>query len=143
MPITAYIQVIGFSIILISQSFLLISLENVSFSRHLLLVIGIVLILTVIVVQMLLNTGIPKEIEITENGIKTNKLEFPINEIEKIIIQGYFIQSIGIKQIGKRFVSTKLHFRFKNDSELQIREWEQWAEENGIKVVKGTIYKWI
>jgi len=39
--------------------------------------------------------------------------------------------------------STSLHFRFKNNEEEQVKEWEQWAESNGIKVVKGTIYSWI
>lgn len=114
-----------------------------SFTSNLLNWFIIVLSLSVIIIQLISNAGFTKEIEITENGLKTKKSELQINKIEKLIIQGYFIQSIGIKQIGKRFVSTKLHFRFKHNSELQIREWEQWAEENGIKVVKGTIYTWI
>ncbi|URN94232.1 MAG: hypothetical protein NAG76_20795 [Candidatus Pristimantibacillus lignocellulolyticus] len=143
LPISAYGQPIIFSIHLVIQLSFFIRFDNISFTSNLLNWVIIVLSLSVIIIQLISNAGFTKEIEITENGLKTKKLELPINKIEKLIIQGYFIQSIGIKQIGKRFVSTKLHFRFKHNSELQIREWEQWAEENGIKVVKGTIYTWI
>ncbi|GAK40918.1 hypothetical protein TCA2_3409 [Paenibacillus sp. TCA20] len=83
------------------------------------------------------------ELEITENKIKINHIEVPIQKIEKIIIQGYFVQSIGIKLYRRKLVSMNLHFRFKNDEEMNIEELEQWASTKRIKVTSGKIYRWI
>ena len=83
------------------------------------------------------------ELEITENTIKINHVEVPRQKIEKIIIQGYFVQSIGIKLYERKLVSMDLHFRFKNNEEVNIEELKQWASMNKIKVTSGKIYRWI
>lgn len=83
------------------------------------------------------------ELQIKENAIKINHIEVPRQKIEKIIIQGYFVQSIGIKLYGRKFVSMNLHFRFKNNEEDNIEELKQWANMNNIKVTSGKIYRWI
>lgn len=83
------------------------------------------------------------ELEIAENKIKINQTEISIQKIEKIIIEGYFVQSIGIKLYGSKLVSIDLHFRFKNNEEIHIEELKQWAKKNKIKVTSGKIFRWI
>lgn len=83
------------------------------------------------------------ELQIKEDGIQINHIEVPKQKIEKIIIQGYFVQSVGIKLYGKKFVSMKLHFRFKDNEEVSIEELKQWANMNQIKVTSGKIYRLI
>lgn len=82
-----------------------------------------------------------KEIELSLTGIRIKNIQISINQIEKIIIQGYFVQSIGIKQEGRRFVSYPCHFRFRTDEEKHINELKQWAESHAIPVVNGRVYK--
>lgn len=139
-PQSNYIQIMAFAIILIAQLQLKIRFDD---ELHILRWFTILLALIVIVIQVYRMIRFEKEIEITTDSIKLKNLEFPINDIEKIIIQGYFIQSIGIKRVGQRFVSARLHFRFKNDEEKQVEEWEKWAQNYGIPVIKGKIYKWL
>jgi len=83
------------------------------------------------------------ELEITKNILKINHKELPIQEIEKIIIQGYFVQSIGIKLYERKYISINYFFRFKNNEEVNIGELKQWASMNGIKVISGKITLWI
>src|SRR5690606_3065530 len=94
----------------------------------------------VLMTKILRNTN---ELIITKNEIKINCKKVSIKEIEKIIIQGYFVQSIGIKRYGNKFISTGLHFRFRNNEETVIKELKQWATLNGIEVTNGKIYRWI
>jgi len=101
------------------------------------------IIVIVIIVQLYLLVRFSKEVVITPDSIKTKNKEVVIKDIEKIIVQGYFVQSIGIKRVGKKFVSSDLHFRFKYDEEKQVKEWTEWAEHNGIPVVQGRIVKWL
>ncbi len=97
----------------------------------------------IIVIQLTRILHRYKELEISVNKIKINESEIPIQDIEKIIIDGYFIQSIGIKQFGKRFVSASCHFRFKSNEEVSIQELQQWATRNNIPVTSGKIIRWL
>ncbi|WIV21221.1 hypothetical protein QPK24_11345 [Paenibacillus polygoni] len=83
------------------------------------------------------------ELQIKEDGIQINHIEIPKQKIEKIIIQGYFVQSVGIKLYGRKFVPMKFHFRFKAHEEVSIEELKQWASMNQIKVTSGKIYRLI
>lgn len=83
------------------------------------------------------------ELVITENTIRLNQAEVPIQKIEKIIIEGYFVQSLGIKLYGRKLVSMDFHFRFKNNEEINIEELKRWANMNRIKVTSGKIIRWI
>ncbi|WP_160036837.1 hypothetical protein [Paenibacillus sp. An7] len=83
------------------------------------------------------------ELQFKEDGIQINHIEVPKQKIEKIIIQGYFVQSVGIKLYGRKFVPMKLHFRFKDHEEVSIEELKQWASMNQIKVTNGKIYRLI
>lgn len=100
---------------------------------------------SLIQVVMLLKRILRKnnELEITENTIRINQAEVPVQKIEKIIIEGYFVQSIGIKLYGRKLVSMDFHFRFKNNEEVNIEELKQWANMNRIKVTSGRIFRWI
>jgi len=83
------------------------------------------------------------QLEISDNKIKLNNVEVSIDKIEKIIIQGYFIQSLGIKLYGKRFILNDLHFRFKDNEEMNIEDIKKWADKNGINVTSGRITRWL
>lgn len=142
-PRSNYVQLIGFSIILIIQFLYKIRLDNEAHNLHILRWFIVLLALIAIVIHIYQIIRFTKEIEITADSIKLNNIEVPITDIEKIIIQGYFIQSIGVKRIGQRFVSARLHFRFANNEEKQIDEWQKWAQHHGIPVVKGRIFRWL
>lgn len=139
-PSSGHVQVI--SSILITS--LLIQVLPI---HDLLSVIFLVLILlgNLIRVVMLLKRILRKnnELEITENTIRLNQAEIPAQKIEKIIIEGYFVQNIGIKLYGRKLVSMDFHFRFKNNEEINIEELKQWANRNRIKVTSGRIFRWI
>ncbi|KGE18411.1 hypothetical protein [Paenibacillus wynnii] len=139
-PKSGYIQVI--SSILTTYLLLLVLRKDDFLSVFFVIILFLG---SVIQVVMLLKRILRKnsELEITENAIKINHIEVPIQKIEKIIIQGYFVQSIGIKLYGRKLVSRNLHFRFKNNEEGNIEELKHWARMNRIKVTSGKIYRWI
>ncbi|MED5016779.1 hypothetical protein P9847_05610 [Paenibacillus chibensis] len=142
LPVSTYIQMI--SCILVTLFLLKLMLSHIS---SVLFVITLLCILLQVGAIFVLLTRILRknnELEITKNKIKINHIEVPIEEIERIIIQGYFVQSIGIKQYERRVVSIDLHFRFKNNEEINnIEELKQWANMSGIKVTSGKIFRWI
>lgn len=142
-PRSNYLQIIGFNIILISQLMLKLNTNTDSLIMNLLLLFMISLIVIVIIIQLYLIARFGREVVITSYSIKSRNKEVPIKDIEKIIVQGYFIQSIGIKRVGQKLVSSDLHFRFKKDEEKQVDEWTKWAQSNGIPVVQGRIMKWL
>ncbi|MCT1401002.1 hypothetical protein AK95_16205 [Paenibacillus sp. LC231] len=139
-PRSEYVQVI-ISILITSILIQVLRIDD------LLSVICVVILLlgNLIRVVMLLKRILRKnkELEITENTIRLNQAEVPIQQIEKIIIEGYFVQSIGIKLNGRKLVSMDFHFRFKNNEEINIEELKQWANRNRIKVTSGRIFRWI
>ena len=126
---------------------LLCSLLRMSNSSSALIVIILLctILLQLVAIFVLLKRIFRKnnELEITKNILKINHKELPIQEIEKIIIQGYFVQSIGIKLYERKYISINYFFRFKNNEEVNIGELKQWASMNGIKVISGKITLWI
>ncbi|TCZ79329.1 hypothetical protein E0485_05550 [Paenibacillus albiflavus] len=142
-PVSMYIQLVGSIIITLLMLRLVIQTSDYTSVLFILIVFCILLqVVTMFVLMTRILSG-NSDLEITKNSIKLNHIEVRIQEIEKIIIQGYFIQSIGIKQFGKRLVSNKLHFRFRNNEEVNINEIKQWANKHGIEVTNKKIYRWI
>ncbi|WP_194542236.1 hypothetical protein [Paenibacillus sp. JZ16] len=139
-PRSEYVQVI-ISILITSILIQVLRIDN------LLSVICVVILLlgNIVRVVMLLKRILRKnsELEITENTIRLNQAKVSVQQIEKIIIEGYFVQSIGIKLYGRKLVSMDFHFRFKNNEEINIEELKQWANRNRIKVTSGRIFRWI
>ncbi|KOP67362.1 hypothetical protein AMS62_20530 [Bacillus sp. FJAT-18019] len=109
------------------------------------IMLSILLLGSLIQVVMLLKRILRKnnELVITESTVRLNQVEVPIHRIEKIIIEGYFIQSVGIKLYGRKLISLDLHFRFKENEDINIEELKQWADMNSIQVVSGKIFRWI
>ncbi|GIP18171.1 hypothetical protein J40TS1_38130 [Paenibacillus montaniterrae] len=143
-PRSNYLQIILFVFLLGNTIRLELLLDSSdSIILNLLVWLGISTALFVIIVKLYLLARFGKEIVITSDSIKTKNREVPIKDIEKIIVEGYFTQNIGIKRVGKKLVSSDLHFRFKKEEEKQVEEWTKWAEHNGIPVVEGRIIKWI
>lgn len=142
-PRSNYLQILAFLVILTSYLIVKLSRSSDSFMFHLIVWFMISLIVIIIIFKLYLIVRFSKEVVITPDSIKTENIEVAIKDIEKIIVQGYFVQSIGIKRVGKKFVSSYLHFRFKYDEEKQVKEWTEWAEHNGIPVVQGRIVKWL
>ena len=139
-PRSSYVQMFG---AMLTTYLLLVILQN----DDVLSVFFIIILLAASLVQVVMlvkrNLSRNQDLEITEHTIKINNKEVPIHKIEKIIIQGYFIPSIGIKLSGRTFVAMHLHFRFKHDEERNVEELKHWANMNKIKVTNGTIYRWI
>ncbi|MFD1135972.1 hypothetical protein [Paenibacillus urinalis] len=140
MPTSEYLQVISSILTTCLLLFVLRTDDFLSIFLFVILLLGNTIQVLMLLKRILRNNN---ELEITENKIKINHIEVPLQKIEKIIIQGYFVQSIGIKLYRRKLVSMNLHFRFKNDEEMNIEELEQWASANRIKVTSGKIYRWI
>ncbi|KOP67226.1 hypothetical protein AMS62_19715 [Bacillus sp. FJAT-18019] len=139
-PKSGYVQVIS-SILIISSLLLLLRKDDLLSVIFVILLLLSILIQVVILLKRILRKN--NELEITENTIKVNHIEVPIQKIEKIIIEGYLVQSIGIMLYGRKLVSMDLHFSFKNNEETNIEELKQWANMNRIKVTNGKIFRWI
>ncbi|GGN91448.1 hypothetical protein [Saccharibacillus kuerlensis] len=139
-PKSSYVQIFG---AILSAILLLLIVQKDDFLSVFFVVI--LFLASLIQVVMLLKGNLRKnnELEITEHTIKINHTEVPIQKIEKVIIQGYFAQSIGIKLSGRKLVKMNLHFRFKNNEENNVEELKQWASMNSIEVTNGKIYRWI
>lgn len=143
LPASIYIQLIGSVLTTLVLSILYRRTDDSPV--FLLVALGLCILAQAIIIVILLTRILQryKELEISENRIKIKEIEIPIQDIEKIIIDGYFIQSIGIKQFGKRFVSASCHFRFKNNEEVSIQELQQWATRHNIPVTSGKIIRWL
>lgn len=139
-PNSGYVQLIC-SFIITSLLIYVIRIDD------LLSVINVAILLSGCLVQviMLLKRLLRKnnELVITESTIRLNQVEVPIHKIEKIIIEGYFIQSVGIKLYGRKLISIDFHFRFRENEEVNIKELRQWADMNSIQVTSGKILRWI
>lgn len=144
LPVTMYFQVINYFVIILLLLRLSFRASDVSYSLFIFNVLCISLLVIIICVSIygiILNRV--RLLEIAIETIKIGNTEVPIKEIEKIIIQGYFVQSVGIKRYGKKLVSSNMHFRFREDEERSVDELKKWAEDNGIAVSNGNIRKWI
>jgi len=140
-PLSMYLQVICYSIVSILMFKLVFIVDSFFLSAFLSFLIlvqvgGIASLIT----RMLRRNS---ELEITPNKIRINRKEVSKEDIEKIIIDDSFIQSIGIKRYGKRLIPMDLHFRFRNKEETNLEELTVWARENGIAVTRGKIFRWI
>ena len=139
-PKSGYTQMVSY--ILIMSLLLLVLQKDVLMSVVIvaLLLLGILIQAIILLKRILRKNNV---LELTEHTIKINQTELPIHKIEKIVIAGYFVQSIGIKLYGRKLVSSDLHFRFKNNEDINIAELKKWADMNMIKVTAGKIYRWI
>ena len=130
-------------ILLMLSGFMFTDFNSIPVFRSLLVLFLIIVQLTIIIVLLKRIMKKYKDIEFMQHKIKINNTEVSAQEIEKIIITGYFMQSIGIKLYGRKFVPTKLHFRFNNDEDSNIEALKQWAGKNEVSVAYGKFYTWI
>lgn len=142
-PISNYIKFIGLSIILIVFLYVNFKVDSLPNTLIILSWIFSSFAIVLIIIQLRMITRLGQEIEISNNRIKTKSIDISILDIDKIIIEGYYVKNIGIKRVGQRFVSAKLYFRFKNDGERHLKEWEEWAAGHGIKVERGKVKTFI
>ncbi|MGI2297773.1 hypothetical protein [Paenibacillus sp. GXUN7292] len=130
-------------VLLLLSGFMFTEFNSIPVFRSLLVLFLIFVQLTIIIVLLKRILKKYKDIEFMQHKIKVNDTEVSAQEIEKIIISGYFMQSIGIKLYGRKLVPTKLHFKFKNDKEAKIEVLKQWASKNGVSVVYGKFRTWL
>ncbi|WP_144029140.1 hypothetical protein [Paenibacillus rigui] len=64
-------------------------------------------------------------------------------DIEMILINGYFKPILGIKLTEKKIVPINLCFRFIQDEDNAIQELKKWASERNIKVKNKYFVRWI
>ena len=144
LPLAMYFQVINSFVIMLLLLRLLFRTSDISYILYIFNVLCISLLVILICVNIygiILNRV--RLLDIGTETIKIGNTEVPIKEIEKIIIQGYFVQSVGIKRYRKKLVSSNMHFRFRENEERSVDELKKWAEDNGIAVSNGNIHKWI
>lgn len=131
-PRSNYLQIILFVFLLGNTLRLELLLDSSgSIIVNSLMWLGITSVLFVIIVKLHLLTRFGKEIVITSDSIKTKNREVLIKDIEKIIVEGYFTQSIGIKRVGEKLVSSDLHFKFKKDEK---NKWKNGRSGQSIMV---------
>lgn len=85
----------------------------------------------------------PRSMEIIGEKMIVGRKEITAVHIDKLVIQGYLSQIIGIKPKGKRLVPSLLCFKIKGNEEENIEEIIQWAKRNGIQIKYGRIFRWI
>lgn len=132
-----YVQVIAYVVLASTQ--LMLALQT-DFLVSLILSIIVYILAAVLLIKILRKNN---QLEITDDQIKLNNVEVQLQKIEKIVIQGYLVQSMGIKLCGKKYIPNDLHFRFKNEEEKNVEEIKKWADLNGIKVATGRIKRWV
>lgn len=96
--------------------------------------------LLAVVIRMIIQ---PRHAEIIGDKIIVGRKEIPAVHIDKLVIQGYFSQVIGIKPKGKRLVPSLLCFKIKGNEEEYTEEIIQWAKRNEIPIKYGRIFRWI
>lgn len=97
-------------------------------------------LLVAYVIRMIIQ---PRHVEIIGNKIIVGRKEIPAVHIDKLVIQGYFSQVIGIKPRGKRLVPSLLCFKIKGNEEEYTEEIIEWAKRNEIPIKYGRIFRWI
>lgn len=105
-------------------------------------------VLFVLILGLFITYGIriklqPRHLEIIEDRIIVGDKEISADQIENMIVQGYFSQVIGIKPHGKRLVPSLLCFKIKGSEEEHTEEIIAWAKQNGIHIKYGRIFRWI
>jgi len=85
----------------------------------------------------------PKRIQYGDESVHVFQHEIPISTIEKIMIRGYFIQTIGILPKNKNRVPASFCFKFTGNEEDGIKELTEWANLRKIEVVKENFKSWI
>lgn len=85
----------------------------------------------------------PRQMEIIGDRMIVGDKEIPAEQIDSLMIQGYFSQIIGIKPHGKRLVPSLLCFKIKGSEEEHTEEIITWAKQNGIRIKYGRIFRWI
>lgn len=143
-PVSAYITIVG------AVCIILISIYQVFFTKghnvSLIFSMTWTIILLQIILLLLVGMSIlkrPKELEILKHSLRIDDREIHYTDIEKVIVNGYFIQTVGIKLFKKKLVPENFCFRFKENEELRINELKAWSEELHIKISNETIIKWI
>ena len=118
----------------------------VSSSRWLLLfqwfVIAFMLGLTGVQGFRLLRKPTP-ELKLSEHGLTIRGRDIPIDQIDRILLDGYFLSSIGIKLRGRRTVPAGLHFRFAGEEDRSTNELKQWARAHEIPISPGRVVRWL
>lgn len=111
----------------------------ITISLQSLMVICQVVLISAILYRLSLK---PKTIHLLNDSIKIYNKEVSISSIDKIILQGYFVQTIGIKPHHKKLIPSYLVFRFKENEEKHIKELREWAVQNNVEVKEGNIQSW-
>lgn len=84
----------------------------------------------------------PAELLLKSQSLKIYDQEIMPQQIDKIIIMGYFFQNVGIKLVNKRGISSLRSFRIYGDGDEVIMNIKEWSERNGVKVERGQFSVW-
>lgn len=99
-----YVKIFYIGLLLISHvSLNIILTKNLPFILQLYNWFAALIVIILITWQVILISKIGKVLEITENSIRTEKIELATNKIDKIFVYGYFVQNIVFKRVGQRF----------------------------------------
>jgi len=85
----------------------------------------------------------PKDIQFEDDSLKVFHKEIVADDIQKIIIRGYFFQTIGILPKNKKIVPSHMSFKFTGNEEEGIQELKEWAKQVGVPVEHGSYVSWI
>lgn len=76
------------------------------------------------------------DITLTENGVLIKDQIIPSEQIDKIMVDGYFKPTYGIKLVDMRYVPAYLCFKFAENIEMLEKHLFNWAERNKIEICK-------
>lgn len=96
----------------------------------------LVLLIGYIVYALVSHRSKSLDITLTENGVLIKDQFIPLEQIDKIMVDGYFKPTYGIKQKDERFVPAYLCFKFAENIEMSEKHLFNWAERNNIEICK-------
>ncbi|MGZ9584473.1 hypothetical protein [Paenibacillus marinisediminis] len=104
--------------------------------------------LTIINVIVLLIAGLrtlkkPGDIRLGHNTITLMDRIVPVENIDEIIIQGYWKPVVGIRLKGTKILSSNQCCRFLEREDDALKALRQWANLNQVKISNRPFLRWI
>lgn len=120
------------------------SLDEDEIGRHIFILVWSFGCVAILLWAIYLAFKKPTGLILRDGAIELNGKTLKAEEIKMILFKKEWRHSvIGIKPIGKRIVPIRLCFRFVKDEGDGVAALTSWAEENKVKMLHKTFYRWI
>lgn len=139
-------QILAISMVLIiSVTWLIGKIQN-DFSPQSMLYLGgaqILIYSISLVIFIYRKSARPTDLWISRKSLFINNRIVEANEIQMLMVTGYFRPVLGIKPTDKKYVPTYFCFRFMEEEDKGMKELKIWAEQNQIPFLQKGFTKWM